>query len=647
MLWRLGAAHAAGIVHRDIKPANVMVTAAQQVKVLDFGVAKRAQHDDPQLTHAGQIVGTIAYMSPEQTRGEPLDFRSDIFSLGCVLYQAATGHLPFVSENTVGMLHQINRGDPTPLHQHRPDLPAKFIQLVMACLAKEPADRPDSAIRLATDLRTLEFSSGPSLQMQSRSDSLAVLPLRILGAASEQFLSTSLAEALVHALSTTGKLVVRPLSATLRYAAQEADWTRAAKDLNVDLIVEGTIQVSGSRIRVLAQVHRASDGQTLASLKQDGDTADLFALQDRLTDAVSAVFVPRAETNNTRAEATRVPPTRNPAAFELYLRAVDRQVHVEKVEMQSAIELLTRALELDPNFADAWGLLAQACAQMGSHLDSDPKWFALGEHAIARALELDPVQCTALCARSMIVWSPSRSFQNRAALRALNAAIKIDPSRPTARHQRSAILWHLGFTHAAEADAQQLMFTNPGLATMQLAATALQAGQYEKSTGLYYRSMELEPNAILTHLLAPVAVLYAGRMEEAATLVAKARTMFPNESFTQAVEAILAAIHGDARRAESLAEEALQTNHRSLTHTHHTWHSCAAAYALIGKPEKAIHELERCAAMGLPNHRFFHQDPYLRSLHGTPPFQHLLTALRREQDSIREEFGLELDTPPA
>src|SRR4030095_7915584 len=126
-------------------------------------------------------------------------------------------------------------------------------------------------------------------------------------------------------------------------------------------------------------------------------------LQDRVTDAVSTVFLPRDTT-----QPRTVAETRHPVAFDLYLRAVERQLHMDRFDMASAIEMLTQATDLDSGFADAWGLLAQACAQMGAHLDQDPKRFDLGQQAIARTLELDPVQCDALCARSMIVWSPSR-----------------------------------------------------------------------------------------------------------------------------------------------------------------------------------------------------------------------------------------------
>ena len=632
----LGAAHAAGIVHRDIKPANIMVTKAQEVKVLDFGIAK-ARRDglDTQLTQVGQIIGTIAYMSPEQTRGEDTDFRSDIYSLGCVLYEAATGRRPFQAASALGLMHEIATADPEPPNLYRPELQPEFVRLVMRCMAKEPRLRPESAIELATELKSLTFSNRPRVEVRSKYPTVAVLPLKLRGSASDQYLSVSLAEALIHRLSSTGKLSVRPIANVIRYSGEEVDWARVARELNVDLVVEGAIQIASGKIRVLVQVHRASDAETIASLKQDGDSDDLFALQDRLADKVSDVFVPRQKD----ATAARVLPTKNAGAYELYLRAVDRQVHVEKYEMASAIELLTRATELDPGFADAWGLLAQACAQMGSHLDFDPKWFELGEIAIARTLELDPIQCTALCARGMILWSPSRSFQNRAALRALNAAVKIDPSRPTARHQRSGILWHLGFLDAAEQDAIELQVANPGLAALHFGAIALQRGDFDLSSDFYRRLLELEPNGILTYVTAPLPHLFAGRLGDVRSAVDKAQQLFPAESFGLGMTAVIAGIEGDQRRAETLADEAAKSSH-SMSHTHHTWHSCAEAYALIGKPEKAVDELERCAAMGLPNYRLFEGDPYLQSLRNDPRFGELMTRLRREHDSIRDEFGL-------
>ena len=529
------------------------------------------------LTGAGHVIGTVAYMSPEQTRGGEADCRSDIFALGCVLYEAAAGHRPFEAGNNLRLMHEIATADPEPLNARRPDLPAEFARLVMRCLEKSPDRRPESAIELATELRALTLPVQPAARSRSSEPSLAVIPMQVRGPAAEQYLSISLAEALINRLSSTGKLRVRPIASVIRYAGKEVEWVEVARELNVDLVVEGATQTMGGKIRVLIQAHRATDSHTLASIKQDGDSGDLFGLQDRLGDAVSDVFVPRQKTGTAPG---RMLPTRNPAACELYLRAVDRKVHADKFDTASAIEMLTRATELDPAFADAWGLLAQACAQMGSHLDPDSKWFELGERAISRALELDPVQCDALGARGVILWSPSRSFQHRASLRALNAAVKIDPMRPTARHQRSAVLWHLGFLDAAWEDAEELHST-PVLSLMHKGAVLLQRGEYGRSIECYSRAHSLDPGNVLTNLMAPIrAASGRGRLEEARQGAAKARQMFPEEPFAIGLDAIFAWIgwRSGARRIPQ-ADEAAQSR-RSVTHRHHTWHSCAAAYAL-------------------------------------------------------------------
>jgi serine/threonine protein kinase/tetratricopeptide (TPR) repeat protein len=577
----LGAAHAAGIVHRDVKPANILVTPEQQVKVVDFGIA-RLQRDanETQLTVLGEVVGTVAYMSPEQTRGEDVDASSDIFSLGCVLYQAATGRLPFSGPNTLATIHNIATSTPAPPSAARPDLPPEFDRLVARCLAKMPSERPESAVELATELKSLTFPASVPPKVGMKRPSLAVIPPLLRGPETEQYLCVSLADAIIHRLSSSGKLLVRPIASVMRYVGKETDWVKVAREQGVDLVVEGVIQTMGPKVRVLIQAHRTSDSQTLASIKQDGDTGDLFGLQDRVTDAVTAVFLPR----DTTSSQTAVPTTRHPVAFDLYLRAVERQLHMDPFDMSSAIEMLTRATDLDPGFADAWGLLAQAYAQMGAHLDHNPKWFDLGEQAIARTLELDPVQCDALCARSMIVWSPSRKFQNRAALRALNAALKIDPNRQTARHQRAAVLWHLGFLDAATRDAEE---TTVGVPYVHLALVALQRGEFQKSVDYHQRAVHADPNNFLAYPHFPLSLLWGGYTAEARDALEQARLRFPNESFVTGMDAILAALDGDFARAESLGDEA-GSSPRSLTHTHHTWHFCAGAYALIGNTDKAL-----------------------------------------------------------
>jgi tetratricopeptide (TPR) repeat protein len=216
------------------------------------------------------------------------------------------------------------------------------------------------------------------------------------------------------------------------------------------------------------------------------------------------------------------------------------------------------------------------------------------------------------------------------------SALGRDPNRQTARHLRSAVLWHLGFPDAAARDAEE---TTLGIPYVHLSMVALQRGEFQKGVDYQQRSKRQDPNNVLAYLHLSLALLWAGRPAEARDEVEQARARFPGESFVTGMDAILAALDGYFARAESLADEAGSST-RSLTHSHHTWHFCAGAYALIGKRDKALAELRRCAELGLPNNRLFQVDPNLRSLHQDHGFKELMSTLRRDHDSMQQEFGL-------
>jgi len=645
----LAAAHSAGIVHRDIKPANIMVTHDNQIKVLDFGIAKLTTliGNSPDVetstaiqgTIPGMVVGTVAYMSPEQTRGEPVDARSDIFSLGCVLYQAATAKRPFGGASTLAIMHEIATLQPPAPSSFRSDLPGTFDTLIAACLEKNPIHRPATAGDVALQLKSL-LPWGESVRQRTRADrrSVAVLPFKLRTSIQEdQFLAVALADAVVTRLAGTGKLLVRPTATVMRFAGKETEWTQAAREMNVELVVEGSIQKMGARLRVLVQAHQVTGAITLYSAKHDGEAEDLFDLQDRIADAISDALAPQRQ----RAVSPAAPPTKNNAAYELYMRAADRISRLNKWDTQTAVEMLSSATGVDPNFADAWGRLAQACIQMGVVFDSDPVWLEKAEAAVAKALALDMVHADALCARGQLLWTPKNAFQNRPALRALNAALKLNPGCHQAQIWRGLILFHLGLYAEARRGLEEALAVHPqDTRTMVfLAQTALYRGDYEEAYELEMRALGLDPAGVWQNLFFPTIPLYLGRPSEAAEALRKARQMVPGEATLTSVEGLIAAHEGDFGRAEQLADAAVESK-KTLLHTHHLWHNAASAYSMCGKPDKAIKWLHECADLGLPNYLLFDSDPHLRGLHNRPEFLVLMSDLRREHDTNQEEFGL-------
>jgi tetratricopeptide (TPR) repeat protein len=404
--------------------------------------------------------------------------------------------------------------------------------------------------------------------------------------------------------------------------------------LNVQVVVDGSIQKFGPRLRVHVQAWNAADGSSLYSAKHDSEMTDLFGLQDQLAEGLA-----RALGSKPATETAATPPTKNPLAYELLLRANERLSHLNRWETRTAIEMLESATELDPHFADAWARLAIACVVMGGTFEPGPHWIARAEKAARRALALDRHNPDAQCARGRILWTPARKFQNRPAIRALGEALKLAPGHPGALVWKCLVFLHVGLLEEAREGLHAAIAADPSdaFALTFLAQTAVYTGKFDEAREYFARALIFDPAGIWANLFAPSAPLYSRQWPQAEEKIRAAKRVSSDDPLLDAYEAMLYASRGEARKAEQAARRSLKG--KSLFHTHHTWHCAAAAYATIGKLIEATGLLRKAARFGLPNYPAFRDDPFLTPLHAYPPFLRLMADLKREWSSYQREFG--------
>ncbi|MBV8629540.1 MAG: protein kinase, partial [Silvibacterium sp.] len=649
----LEAAHAKGIIHRDLKPANVLATSGGQVKLLDFGLAKQSHTGDSAQdaaesisnTQVGAIMGSPAYMSPEQAEGRPADARSDIFSFGAVFYEMLAGRRAFSGGSIASTLGAIMHKTPEPLNS-----PPALGAIAFKCLSKSPDARYQTATELMTALTKATTAADPGVADRIRShrkramisiallavlgivavlagmywrrhksgqlNSIAVLPLDMRSSDPEaDYISDGIAESINNSLAQIPSLKVIPYSVALRYKGKPVDIQKTGDELRVQTVLTGRVAQHGDNLSIGVELDDVRNGQQLWGQQYSGKVDDLLTVQNDIAREVSQ----RLRSNHSPdRQKLALGSTQNPEAYQLYLKGVHYTSKFTKDGFDKGIDYLNQAIAIDPNYALAYSALAY------NYINQDD-WFIApkiagpkAKEAAQRALELDESNAEAHV--PLAIESQWYEWDWAAAEREFRRAIELNPDSEDARGYYSWFLPIMGRGDEAIAEARRGLQVDPlstGL-NGNLGSVFVFTHQWDKAIEQLRSSIDLDPNYWFDHYFLGRAYVQKGRFPEAIAALKQGISLGGTTEVWSSLGHAYA-LSGDRDEAQKVIEHLKEMS----VHAYLAPYNVAVIYAGLGNKDEAFVWLNRAFQERSYLLTYLTVDERLNNLHSDPRFDEL------------------------